>query len=144
MKRLEVSEEEKVELGKEYPFLVSDGGFNHMDDVPSGWLNIFKEFLPKLKIRLIEIDKLNEYKITQIKEKFGIIRVYDNFCDEKIIKLIQELEYKSEKTCIICGEPATYVSLGWISPYCTECKNHIEKKMKEDDMDKMFKEITNE
>lgn len=144
MKRLELTEQEKNELAKEYPFLVSESEFNHIDDVPSGWLNIVKEFLPKLKARLIGIDFLKDYKIMQIKEKFGFIRWYDNTADDSIMNLIQELEQKSEKTCIICGEPATYVSLGWISPYCTECKNHIEKKMKEDDMDKMFKEITNE
>lgn len=128
MKRLVLTDNEKNELAKEYPFLLSNN-FNHIDDVPSGWLNIVKEFLPKLKARLIEIDFLDKYKITQIKEKFGFIRWHDNTADDGVIKLVQELEQKSEKTCIICGEPAKYISLGWISPYCEDCKNHIQHKI---------------
>lgn len=128
MKRLVLTDNEKNELAKEYPFLLSNN-FNHIDDVPSGWLNIVKEFLSKLKARLIEIDFLDKYKITQIKEKFGFIRWHDNTADDGVIKLVQELEQKSEKTCIICGEPAKYISLGWISPYCEDCKNYIQHKI---------------
>lgn len=26
-----------------------------------------------------------------------------------------------ERTCIVCGEPATRMTRGWICPYCDEC-----------------------
>lgn len=141
MKRLSISESEKEELLKEYPFLKISDDLNYIDDIPDGWLNIVKEFLPKLKKRLIEIDYLDKYKISQIKEKFGFLHWYDNCIDNEVIKLIQEIEQKSEKVCIICGDKAKYISLGWISPYCGECKEHIRMKMKLKDFDKQFKEI---
>ena len=42
---------------------------------------------------------------------------------------IEEWEAKydrlSEKTCINCGKPAKYMSIGWISPWCEDCAKEI-------------------
>lgn len=141
MERLKISEKEKESLTQEYPFLKDETGFNFIDDIPDGWINVVKDFLPELKKRLIEINFLEDYKLLQVKEKFGFIRWYDNCTDDKIISLIQELEHKTEKTCIICGDKAKYISLGYISPYCGECKEHIRMKMKNSDLNKEFKEL---
>lgn len=128
---LEITSEEKEQLMKEYPFL-RNGNYCWFDSIPSGWRKIVKNKLPKIKNRLIEINKLDTYKISDIKEKWGFLRWYDNSSDEIIISLIGELEKESEHTCIICGNVAKWISLGWISPYCDDCKNYLMKKMPED------------
>lgn len=67
------------------------------------------------------IDKLHLWKITQIKEKFGALRVYSNFESPGIIKIINKYSKLSEKTCYMCGAKATKVSTGYILPYCDKC-----------------------
>lgn len=53
------------------------------------------------------------------------LRWYDNGCPSgsKIYDIIDKYEELSEKTCIECGKPAKWLSTGWISPFCDDCKN---------------------
>lgn len=75
---------------------------------------------------------LNDYRIIEIKEKYGSLRWYDNGAPEgafeEIGKIIHKYENISERTCIRCGKPATKMSLGWISPYCNECAEILQKR----------------
>lgn len=43
----------------------------------------------------------------------------------KIGDIISKYEQLSARTCIKCGQPATKISLGWISPWCDNCSNNI-------------------
>lgn len=60
------------------------------------------------------------------------LRWYDNGAPEgafeEINKIIHKYENISERTCIRCGKPATKISLGWISPYCDECAEILQKR----------------
>ncbi len=49
------------------------------------------------------------------------IRYNNAAAPEEVYKIIQKYEYISEKTCIVCGRPATKISTGYISPYCDDC-----------------------
>lgn len=62
-----------------------------------------------------------EYEITQIKEKFGGLRWYDNGAPTEVHKIIEKYSYIADHTCIICGRPATVRTSGWIFPYCDDC-----------------------
>lgn len=62
-----------------------------------------------------------EYEITQIKEKFGGLRWYDNGAPTEVHKIIEKYSYIADHTCIICGRPATVRTSGWICPYCDDC-----------------------
>ena len=53
------------------------------------------------------------------------LRWYDSNTTEEVLKIIDHYEDVSRKTCIVCGEPATYMTTGWICPYCDE---HIKDK----------------
>jgi hypothetical protein len=53
------------------------------------------------------------------------LRWYDNGCTEEGYKVIKKYARLSEVTCIRCGQPATKISSGWISPYCDE---HFDEK----------------
>ena len=142
------SKEYNKELCKRYPFLIptnkwsgrriTDGAgywpgnpdeipeydweFTELDDMPDGWRKAFGEQLcEELKAALMESGKLEEYRITQIKEKFGALRWYSCFGNAKAEEVISKYEKLSARICICCGKPATVVTTGWISPFCDDC-----------------------
>lgn len=112
--------------------------YTELDDMPDGWRKAFgiqmcKEIKQELKKHK---GALKNYRITQIKEKFGGLRWYDFGSPEKVWKeIIPKYTELSYKTCIDCGKPAEYISVGWISPYCNNCiKNNWKYvKITEDD-----------
>lgn len=125
--------EENKALCEKYPFLTlkvddcdnpiePDYEFTWLDSMPDGWRKAFGlQMCEELKAALIEDNMLEDYEIVQIKEKYGGLRWYDNGHSEKVGDIIEKYEELSERTCIDCGEPAKYMSLGWICPYCTSC-----------------------
>ena len=70
----------------------------------------------------------NDYRLCQVKEKYGTLRWYDNDVPKEIWNeydaIIRKYEELSARTCCICGAPATKVSKGWICPWC---KQHAPK-----------------
>ena len=66
--------------------------------------------------------RLKEYRIVQIKEKYGFLHWYDAGGNIEIMReIIPKYEEESLNTCICCGKLATKISKGWISPYCDKC-----------------------
>ena len=124
------------ELVIRYPFLLPhnrwtgqvdkdyDYTYAELDAMPEGWRIAFAEqMLEELREELSKFNYLNEYRILQIKEKYGSLCWYDGGVpsESKIYDIICKYEQLSERTCIVCGAPATKISLGWISPYCDDC-----------------------
>ena len=126
------------ELCKKYPFLLPTdawtgesvcldnegnytGEFSKLDELADGWrIKFGMELLEELSTELRRLDFFDKYRIDQIKEKYGGLRWYDNACLYNIIDKYEEMSYK---TCIDCGEPAEYMSTGYICPYCKKCAN---------------------
>lgn len=103
-----------------------DYTYTELDDMPDGWRIAFgDQMCEEIHQELVKFNFLNEYRIVQIKEKYGTLRWYDNGCPSgsKIYDIIDKYEELSEKTCIECGKPAKWLSTGWISPFCDDCKN---------------------
>lgn len=125
------------QLIEQYPFLMPyniwtgkpiedyDYEYTWLDDMPDGWRNAFGlQMCEELKQALLEEGGerlLKEYKIVQIKEKFGYLRWYDSWTTNKVQDIIHKYEDISARTCIQCGKPATRITTGWISPYCDDC-----------------------
>lgn len=120
-----------------YPFLLprsrwTDGvledynyDYNEWEAIPFGWQVAFGwELLNKLSDLVNKWNNPANFRIEQIKEKFGELRIYTNG-DEDIWDLIDEYSDKSRTICIECGQPAKYISKGWICPYC---EDHIPNK----------------
>lgn len=136
------------ELVEKYPFLIirtdwytgkplSEDEINYehtwWDDIPEGWAKAFGiQMCDELLEILKEGNCLNDYRIVQIKEKYGSLRIYDNGTPleirDKYYTWLQKYEDLSEKTCIMCGEPATHKTRGWINYVCESCYNEIESK----------------
>jgi hypothetical protein len=94
----------------------------------AGWDNILEALDKKLAI----LDP--DYKILQIKEKFGELRFYyESNAPEKAVReamdrYISEAIKESKVTCEFCGKPGTLTDMnGWYKTICEECLESNEK-----------------
>lgn len=131
--------EENKKLIEEFPFLLPhnrwtdkvakdyDYRYTELDAMPNGWRKAFGiDLCKELKESLIRVNYLEKYRISQIKEKYGMLRWYDFGAPEEFIRIILPKYVKRSKlTCIKCGTPATKISSSWISPYCDDCAKYF-------------------
>ena len=109
---MQLNIESNHKLIERFPFLIPrnrwtgkvpedyDYSYTELDSMPDGW--------------------------RKIKEKYGTLCWYDFGCTERMLRdIIPKYEHLSARTCIRCGNPATKVSTGWISPYCDTCAGKI-------------------
>ena len=135
---IETSQKENKQLCETYPFLLPrniwtdeiskdfDYSYTELDAMPDGWRKAFGlQMCEELKQELIRINKIDEFRIVQIKEKFGELRFYTNWTTDEIEAIINKYTKLSRKTCINCGKPATVITTGWISPFCNDCVKDI-------------------
>lgn len=97
--------------------------YSELDSMPKGWRKAFgvkmcKEIAKELRKKHL----LYKYHIMDIKEKYGELRWYDSGCSHKVFGIIEKYTIISQKTCINCGKSAKWLKIGWISPYCDDCK----------------------
>lgn len=136
---IETSQKENKQLCEQYPFLLPrnrwtdevsedfDYSYTELDSMPDGWRKAFGlQMCEELKQELIKINKMDEFRITQIKEKFGELRFYTNWTTDEIEAIINKYTKLSRKTCINCGKSATVITTGWISPFCNDCVKDID------------------
>jgi hypothetical protein len=92
-------------------------------EVPQGWVALCEELAEKLDkiLEALSEEEKENYELLQVKEKFGSLRWYDNWHNEEMHQLIRQYEYKTERTCCVCGKMATKITLGWVTPFCDEC-----------------------
>lgn len=101
-----------------------DWSYTELDNMPTGWRKAFgMQMCVELREALIEDNDLNRWRIVQMKEKFGELRLYDNGHKKgsHVPFIIDKYAVISRRTCILCGKPATRITMGWISPYCDDC-----------------------
>ena len=99
-----------------------DYRYTELDNMPDGWRIAFGEQLcDELKAELERAGLIDQYRILQIKEKYGSLRWYDNGNTRAGNDILEKYERISARTCICCGKPATRITRGWISPYCDAC-----------------------
>lgn len=135
--------EQNKKLVEAFPFLLPrnrwtdevvedyDYTWTELDAMPEGWRKLFGELMcTEIAAILKKANYLDKYRIVQIKEKYGSLRWYDAGVpieiSEELDILIRFYEILSERTCIVCGAPATRITTGWICPYCDNCVNKDE------------------
>lgn len=138
-----MNEISETELYKKYPSLFSlkdnktepIGAYGiECDD---GWYEILSSICFMVEQHERNIEGNNRYRIsqnqnpidykpfqfTQIKEKFGGLRVYSNGGDEYTRGLIGMARCWSYKTCEICGNKGKTTKHGWLKTICEKCNN---------------------
>ena len=91
--------------------------------MPEGWWNSTGEQMCQEiqdEINNWEIEDL-EWLDIAVKEKYGELRVYCAPENDILNHIFHKYEQLAKHTCIRCGRPASWVSKGWIAPYCNEC-----------------------
>lgn len=136
---------------KRYPFLIIrnwktdkpiEYPYTYLDDMPYGWRRAFgKQMCEEIRKVLIKGRYLYNYRVAEVKEKFGGLRWYDDGAPSSISRELQDIIDKYEElsysTCICCGRPATKISKNWISPFCDRCAGKLSNRVE-------FKEMENE
>lgn len=89
--------------------------------VGDGWFDVVRQLCQKLT-------ELNQgLQFTQIKEKFGTLRVYLESYSTEAEDIIAWAERMSEVTCEECGNPGRLNKRGWLSARCADCR-HSQKE----------------
>ena len=92
-----------------------------------GWYPLIEELIDKLQ--MIENKQHIGLEITEIKEKYGGLRVYTNIGTDEIWDLIDGYERKSFTICEQCGKPGSLRNNhGWFTTLCDK----RQKKMSEE------------
>ena len=99
--------------------------------MPDGWRTAFGEQMCEeiqRELNMMEPYQAADFRIVQIKEKYGMLCYYTNWTTKEIDAIIDKYKKLSERTCISCGAPATKISIGWISPWCDKCAEKLHAK----------------
>lgn len=89
-----------------------------------GWYSILDALLECITTH-IEHSRSDGVFVTQVKEKYGSLRIYTTSSDPVLEAYIDLAESLSERTCDVCGRAGTQTvdSRNWIR---TRCKQHDE------------------
>ena len=108
----QTDEKRYIEIGYNYDY-------TWLDYVDIGWKTIFLEMCEEIQ-QVLEFEDI-EFKILDIKEKYGEMRVYYAGGNDKIQSIISNYTDMSKYICIECGAPAKYILSYWYRPYCKNC-----------------------
>lgn len=119
---------EDAGLIRDPPYLVNHDGtpYDFSYDVGSGWDEILRNAFKQIaEVYEKAGADFSEFSVSQIKEKFGALRIYTGALDadvaDQVHKIIDEAEAESGRTCEWCGEPGKARGGGWIKTLCDRC-----------------------
>ena len=143
--KVEFTQDQVIALCDKYRYLIPRNAFTAnisssyrytytVGSYLNGWYRLFllfcKNALPYLKENNIDKD----FFFYDVKEKYGMLEMYVTHLtnDETIGDLISAYRRMSKFVCHNCGEVADYISMGWISPWCEECRLTTESAVGEE------------
>lgn len=102
--------------------------FNRVNRMPYKYNKFFSKFRRRFEHMVAtEID----VDITQVKEKYGTLRIYYNGGDDEIGGMIDMAEMMSIYTCELCGSTENVgITLGWNTTCCKKCFDAGKTNMK--------------
>jgi hypothetical protein len=113
--------QEKIEKDFSYMFKADKNS-------PMGWFGIecgrgWNDLIYEMCSEIKKADKRKNIKFAQIKEKFGLLRVYIDSSTSKIYPvIIEKYERKSATICEKCGEKGKTRNVnGWLTTLCNQC-----------------------
>jgi hypothetical protein len=100
--------------------------FTELDALDCGWKKAFGiQMCKDLRKQLLKEGNLFKFRITQLKEKWGVMELYNTGASNKVDSIIAEYQRISATTCNYCGGKATIITHpgAYMLPYCQECYN---------------------
>lgn len=107
---------------EKYPSLFANIGqqgspMNFGLEVGDGWAGI----ISTMCFILDQKDTGKKFRFDQIKEKFGLLRVYHTGGNDYMAGVVRMAEDISGRTCEVCGLPGEQRKGGWIKTLCDRC-----------------------
>ena len=114
---------------------VFDEKMSEVNDLYDGWK---KAFVPQMMDEMFSAlgNYVEDFEVYQIKEKYGTLVIYKGWKDREYTEeefkdldditsnlnsIIEKYRKISGCTCVKCGDKATFLSLGWVIPWCNNC-----------------------
>ena len=129
---MEYHSTEDAKLIRDLPYLVNQDGtpYDFTYDVGKGWTeiltNAFKQIAEAFDKEGVDF---SEFSVSQIKEKFGGLRIYTGSLDvdvaDQVCEIIDDAETESCRTCEWCGKLGKARNGGWIKTLCEECYKRV-------------------
>ncbi len=127
-----MKEENVNKLVEDFPRLFSslkNGGLQYGLSCGDGWFQLVYDLCKSIDA---EIEKASEkdrpdYRVLQIKEKFGGLRFYLTAYTKEMAALIKEGEEKSFKICEVCGQEGALRRGSWAKTLCDDHADGREK-----------------
>jgi hypothetical protein len=109
-------------LLERYPLSMKD--LTHIE-CRDGWYSLINEFIKVMETEMssLSLEDQEFGGLLQIKEKFGLLRIYVMGVSEKTWEKLREVEERSAKVCEFCGNPGSMGKYGkWLTTACSkEC-----------------------
>ena len=87
-----------------------------------GWRDLWHMCINELNPIIHRLGLENSLYFVQIKEKFGELRVYMNYCVDEVEDVLSKYSIISGNVCQWCGRPDSPTSMGgWIDCKCKQC-----------------------
>jgi hypothetical protein len=87
-------------------------GFEHED----GWFDLILRLCEDLEPLVAEFEQVTgrQFEVTQVKEKFGGLRIHVSHANDAILQRIETAIQESFHTCEVCGQPGELREGQWI------------------------------
>ena|ERR1700690_1659323 len=128
---------DKSDLVKKYFFLLYPNADPRMPyrmfgiECDLGWVRLLDELFSCIDDR-VQRRNLTDFKVLQVKEKFGTLRVYVSGADDEIHALISQFAELSATVCEKCGSPArtrTVGTHGLLKTLCDRCRRRETERL---------------
>ena len=96
-------------------------------EIGEGWIPIMHVLCKNIQA-VIDSDpeKYKDFEFTQVKEKWGGLRVYCNRSFDEIEELIEAARSEADKTCEVCGKRGKLrEDRPWIQTLCDRCSKEV-------------------
>lgn len=131
-----MKKEQMLELKEKFPLILRDLGGDPSKTcmswthggiaIGNGWSHIIVALMEMIQDYIDETNAkievaIPQFVLIQVKEKFGILRIYSKGGDGTTSAYVEMAEVLSRHTCEMCGKPGEIRSGAWTKVLCEEC-----------------------
>ncbi len=85
------------------------------------WIPVLEKGFKEMA-EIVRREKMDDYRIVQVKEKFAGLRIYSNYYTDELDNVIDKMEEEVSHICEKCGSTNGHlITRGWMSILCPDC-----------------------